>query len=86
LEVCNLVLGPVDGRVNLVAHLEEAAGRLRVMQDEHEAIRNSTTRVRGLVLGRSYETPSLAVALSLSAELIEGHVNVVAINGLHWGA
>jgi hypothetical protein len=30
--------------------------------------------------------PSLAVALSLSTELIKGHVNAAAINGVHWGA
>jgi hypothetical protein len=30
-KVYDLVLGPMDGQVHLVAHLEEAAGRLRVI-------------------------------------------------------
>jgi hypothetical protein len=34
LEVCDLVLGPVSDQTCLVAHLKEAAGQLRVMQDE----------------------------------------------------
>jgi hypothetical protein len=38
------------------------------------------------VLGRSTETPSRAVALSPSAEQIEGCVNVVAISRVHRGA
>jgi hypothetical protein len=37
------------------------------------------------MLGRSDETPSLAVALSPSVELNEGHVNAAAINRVHWG-
>jgi hypothetical protein len=52
-KVSDLVLGPADGRVLQVAHQEEAAGRFQVMQDEHEALWSSTTRVRGSVLGRS---------------------------------
>jgi hypothetical protein len=39
------------------------------MQDEHEALRSSATQVRGPVLGKSYETPFLAVALSPSVKL-----------------
>jgi hypothetical protein len=31
LRVCDLVIGPVDDRVHLVAHLEEAARKLQVM-------------------------------------------------------
>jgi hypothetical protein len=85
-EVCDLVLRPVDGRAHLVAHLEEATGRLRAMRDEHEALRSLATRVHAPVLGRSDETPPLAVALSLSIELTEGHVNAAAIIGVLWGA
>jgi hypothetical protein len=65
--------------------MEEATGRLQVMRDEHGALRSLATLVWGLVLGRSNETPSLVVALSPSAELIEGHVNVAGINRVHWG-
>jgi hypothetical protein len=43
--VCDLLLGPTDGRVHLVARLEEAAGQLQVMQDEHQALQNSATQV-----------------------------------------
>jgi hypothetical protein len=72
----------VDGRVYLVAHLEEAAERIWVMRDEHEALWSSAIQVWGPVLGRSDEMPSLVV-LSPFAELIEGHVNAAAINGVH---
>jgi hypothetical protein len=34
LDVCDLVLGPVDGQARLAARLEEAVGRVRVMRDE----------------------------------------------------
>jgi hypothetical protein len=33
--VYDLLLGPTDGRVHLVARLGEATGQLQVMQDEH---------------------------------------------------
>jgi hypothetical protein len=47
LKVCDLVLGPTDGQVHLIARLEEAAKGLRVMQDEHEeALQSSATLVR----------------------------------------
>jgi hypothetical protein len=65
--------------------MEEATGRLQVMRDEHGALRSLATLVWGLVLGRSNEMPSLVVALSPSAELIEGRVNVAGINRVHWG-
>jgi hypothetical protein len=63
-KVCNLVLGPADGRVHLVAHLEDAVERLWVMRDKNDALQSSTTRARGLVLGWSIDMPSLVVALS----------------------
>jgi hypothetical protein len=56
------------------------------MRDEHEALQSLAIRGHGLVLGRSNEMNSLAVAWSPSTELIEGHVNVAAINVVHWGA
>jgi hypothetical protein len=33
--VCDLVLGPVDDRVHLVARLEEVVEQFQAMQDEH---------------------------------------------------
>jgi hypothetical protein len=36
--VYDLVLGPTDGRVNLVARLEEVIGHLQIIQDEHQAL------------------------------------------------
>jgi hypothetical protein len=38
------------------------------------------------VLERSDEMPSLAVALSLTVEQIEGLIDAVAASGVHWGA
>jgi hypothetical protein len=68
LRVCNLVLGPVNGRARLVARLEEAAKQLRVMQDELQAFSSLATQIRDLVLERSDETLSLVVALSSTVE------------------
>jgi hypothetical protein len=84
LKVCDHVLRPADGRVHLVACLEEASRRLWVTQDEHEALWSSATWVRDSVLNRSNETPSL-VALSPSTGLIEGRIDAAAVNGVHWG-
>jgi hypothetical protein len=81
LRVCDLVLGPVDDQVHLVTHLEEATGQLQVMHDEHEALHNSASRVRDLVLERSGEVPSMAVAPSLTADLVEGRVDAMVANG-----
>jgi hypothetical protein len=53
--VYDLVLGPANGRVQLVAYLEEVVGQLQVIQDEHQALQNSATRVQDLVLERSGE-------------------------------
>jgi hypothetical protein len=86
LEVCDLVLGPTDGQAHLVAHLEEVAGQLRAMRDEHEALQSSANRVHGPVQGRSDETPPLAMALSPSMKLPEGGINVAAINEVQWGS
>jgi hypothetical protein len=82
--VYDLVLGPVDGRAHLVARLEEAVRQLWVMQDELQALRSSATRIWDLVLERSDEMPSLAVALSSTVERIEGRVDAAATNGVHW--
>jgi hypothetical protein len=84
--VYNLFLGPEDDRVHLVIYLEETIGRLQAMQDEHQALRNSATRVWDLVLERSDEAPSLAAALSITVDVIEGRVDAAATNGVHWGA
>jgi hypothetical protein len=73
--VCDLVLGPMDGRVHLAARLEEVARQLKVMQDEHQALQNLVTRVQNLVLDRSGETPSLAAALSSTMDLVKHHVD-----------
>jgi hypothetical protein len=63
-KVCNLVLGPADDRVHLVARLEDAVERLWVMRDENEALQSSTTQALGPVRGWSVDMPSLVVALS----------------------
>jgi hypothetical protein len=86
LRVYNLALGLVKGRAHLVVHLEEAVGQLWVMQDKLQALHSSATWIWDLVLERYEETPSLVVALSSTVEQIEGRVDVVAANGLHWGA
>jgi hypothetical protein len=86
LRVCDFILGPTDGRVHLVTHLEDVVGQVQAMQDQHQALRNSVARIRAVVLERFSVTPSLAVALSPTTDLIEGHIDAVAANGAHWRA
>jgi hypothetical protein len=73
----------VDGQVHLAARLEEAPSQLQLMQDEYQAIQNMTTHVHNLVQERSSEVPSLAAAQSSTVDLIEGHVDGAAANGVH---
>jgi hypothetical protein len=68
--ICNLILGLPNGQVPLVASLEEAADQFWVMQDEHQALQSSATRVRDLVAEGSGEASSLAAALSSTVDLI----------------
>jgi hypothetical protein len=37
------------------------------------------------VLGGPTGTSSLVTSLSLAVKLIEGHINAMATNGVHWG-
>jgi hypothetical protein len=76
----------MDGQAHLVACREKAARQLQVMQDEHQPLQNLGIRVWNLVLERSGEVPSLAVVLSSTVDLIEGCVDAVATNRVHWGA
>jgi hypothetical protein len=91
MRICDLILGPPFGWVQLVDHLEEAIGRLQMEPAGHreanaelEALWNSTSRVRGLVLGRSIRMSSLSMTVSSAMELIEGHIDIVADNGVWW--
>jgi hypothetical protein len=70
--VCNLILAPADSPVPLVAHLEEDVMQFWVMQDDHQVFQSSATRVWDLVVQGSSKTPSLAMALSSTADMIEG--------------
>jgi hypothetical protein len=88
--ICDLILGPPFGRVRLADSLEEAIRQLQAKRREAvaelEGLRSSAARVQDLVLGGPARTSSLAVLLSLAAELIEDHINIAASNGVHWGA
>jgi hypothetical protein len=55
------------------------------MQDELQAIQNSATRVWDLVLKRFAEMSPLVVALFSATDLIEGRIDAVAANEVHWG-
>jgi hypothetical protein len=52
---------------------------------ELEALQNSTTRVRDLVLKRADRMSSLGGSLSLAAELIEDRIDATATNGVRLG-
>jgi hypothetical protein len=61
-------------------------GGHRVMQDEHWALQDSAARVQDMVLEGSNKISSLAASLSSAVDLIEGRVDAVVTNGVHWGA
>jgi hypothetical protein len=50
-----------------------------------EALRSSAAQVRDLVLEQANRSSSLATSLSLTAGLLEGCIDAVAANGVHWG-
>jgi hypothetical protein len=52
---------------------------------EPEALRTSATQVRDLVLDGADRPSSLAASLSTVAEMLEGHVDVMAAKGVCWG-
>jgi hypothetical protein len=85
---CDLVLGPVGDETNMVAHLEEVAGRLRMARGWQVTPGDLTSRARGLVLMEPDGVAPLAVALFLSSLSgpSEMHVSVAALNGVRWGA
>jgi hypothetical protein len=56
------------------------------MQDEHWALQDSAARVQDMVLEGSNKISSLAASLSSAVDLIEGRVDAVVTNGVHWGA
>jgi hypothetical protein len=86
-EICDNVLGPAGDPNRLVAQLEEAIGRPRVMRGEQGGLEGSASRACAPVLGATGEVPPLAVELSpsQSPELAEARVDAEAINGDQWG-
>jgi hypothetical protein len=50
-----------------------------------EALRSSVAWVQDLVMGDVDASPSLATSMSTVAEQLEGRIDVVAANGVHWG-
>jgi hypothetical protein len=52
---------------------------------ELEALRTSATQVRDLVLDGADRLSSLVASLSTVAEMLEGHVDVMAANRVCWG-
>jgi hypothetical protein len=87
-EICDLVLGLAGDQTRLIAHLEEATGRLRVMRGDQGGLEGSAPWACAPALGAAGEVPPLAVALSpsMSLELTESRVDVTAVNGVQWGA
>jgi hypothetical protein len=92
VRICDLLLGPPPGQAQLVDHLDEAVGQLRVKlaawweaDAELEALRTSTEWVWDLVLGGADGLPSVAVSMSAAAELLEGWIDAATANEVRWG-
>jgi hypothetical protein len=93
MRIYDLLLGPPAGRARLADHLDEVVGQLRVelvawweVDAELEALRTSAVRVRDLVLGSVDESSYLEASMSTAAELLEGRIDTVKANGVHWGS
>jgi hypothetical protein len=92
VRVCVLILGAPFGRGQLVNRLEEAIEWPWVEQAarwevgiELEALWGSAAQVWDLVLERADWMFSLGASLSSMAELLEGRIDAVVTNRVHWG-
>jgi hypothetical protein len=90
--ICDLLLGPPHGRARLARRLDVTIGQLRAELAAHreadtelEALRTSVVLVQDSVLDNIDGSCSLVVSLSTVVELLEGRINIVAANGVHWG-
>jgi hypothetical protein len=90
--VCDLILGLPSGRTQLGDWLEEVAEWLkaelaarREADATLEASQALAARIQDLVLGGDDGLSSLAASLSSVVELLEGHVDAAAANGVRWG-
>jgi hypothetical protein len=90
--VHDLILGPPSGQARLVDQMEEAARQLGAEQAadrqadvELKALQNPAIWVLDMVLEQADGLSSLVVLLSSAAELLEGHIDVVAANEIRWG-
>jgi hypothetical protein len=83
-EVCDLILGSVDGQAHLVARLEEVPRGVQVMRVEHETLQSLATWGGGGLM--RHRPQAVALSPSLSPELIVSRVNAAAINGVQWVA
>jgi hypothetical protein len=89
--ICDLLLGPLPSQARWADHLDEATRWLEVelatrcqVDTELEALRTSTALVQDLMLGNVNGSSSLAASLSLVAELLEGRIDTMVINGVRW--
>jgi hypothetical protein len=90
-KICDLLLQPTPGRAWLGDCLEESIRCCRVEVDARreveanlEALQSSMTRVRGLVLGDTNGSSTQATSMFTVVELLEGRIDTVAANGVHW--
>jgi hypothetical protein len=93
VRICDLLLGPPPGWAQPADHLDKATGQLRVelaarweADAELEALWTSAARVQDFVLGSADGLSSLAASMSMSVELLEGQIDVVAAKGFCCGS
>jgi hypothetical protein len=82
MRICDLLLGPPPSQARLADHLDEAIRQLGV---ELEALQTLVARVWDLVLHNTDGPSSLATSLSMTQELLKGHVSATTTNGICWG-
>jgi hypothetical protein len=90
--ICDLLLGPPTSQVRLVDRLEEAARLLSVelaarreADTELDTLWTSSTWIRDFMLDGADGPSSLVASLSMVVELLEGHIDAAATNGVRWG-
>jgi hypothetical protein len=86
-----LLLGPPLGQAQWGDCLDEATRQLGAklvalleVEVKLEILRASAAQVRDLVLDNINMSSSLAASLSTVVELLEGQINTMAANGVHW--
>jgi hypothetical protein len=91
MRIYDLLIGPPSSWSRLAGRLDKATEQLgvelatwREVNAELEALRALATWVQDLVQDRADGSSSLAASMSMATALLEGHVDAIIANVVHW--